>query len=479
MIKREPVHFLVCLLFFEFAVISCFQNQPNPLLLLISFDGFRWDYLSRGHLPNFEYLKTAGSYANYVKNTFSTVTFPNHWSIVTGLYQESHGILNNHIFDPELNKTFHTNKESMNTLWYDPFNIAEPIWTLNEKKGNNRLSAAEWLGSNIIFNKTSVTSVDYNTSRTYNDIIDQFIKFFTDAKRPINFGAVYFDEPDATGHKYGPDSKELLEKLNELDSNLGYLIDKLKSNKLFDSLNIIITSDHGMQSVQENNNICLEKHVDLNLFDVYGGVVSKNLFLKNYSDMTNVYQKLKNISNLDVYNKSEFPEKYHYKKNNRFGDILIVAKLGYIIYEKCTDLSASTLKGAHGYYNNESSMFPIFLAKGPAIRKNYRIENFDIVDIYPFMCAILDLEPGINNGSISNVESMLKKFSRRHLILYAFISLTPIATAILTAFFLFFINKRSNLPGQTTNAYDGYKILSTSETNSLANNDELADNAEL
>lgn len=117
-------------------------------------------------------------------------------------------------------------------------------------------------------------------------------------------------------------------------------------------------------------------------------------------------------------------------------------------------------------------MFPIFIAQGPAIRKNYIMESFDIVDIYPLMCEILNLEPGINNGSLSNVESMLKKFTQRHLILYAIISFTPILTAILTAFFLYFLNKKSNLPGHIITHKDGYKILSTLETN----NDELEDN---
>lgn len=121
-------------------------------------------------------------------------------------------------------------------------------------------------------------------------------------------------------------------------------------------------------------------------------------------------------------------------------------------------------------------MFPIFIAQGPAIRKNYIIETFEIVDIYPLMCAILDLQPGVNNGSLSNVESMLKKFSHRHMILYAIISFTPIVTAILTAFFLYFLNKKSNLPGQIVPHKDGYKILSTSENNSLINNDDMSDN---
>lgn len=125
----------------------------------------------------------------------STVTFPNHWTIVTGLYEETHGIMQNNMFDPNLNKTFEMNIQSMTSEWYDPHNIVIPIWTLNQKAGNERYSAAEWLASNINFYGLNITSIGYNKSRPYNDIIDQFINFFTADVNPINFGAIYFDEP--------------------------------------------------------------------------------------------------------------------------------------------------------------------------------------------------------------------------------------------------------------------------------------------
>jgi hypothetical protein len=121
-------------------------------------------------------------------------------------------------------------------------------------------------------------------------------------------------------------------------------------------------------------------------------------------------------------------------------------------------------------------MYPLFIAQGPAIRKSFKIENFNNVDIYPLMCAILDITPGIHNGSISNVEPMLVKFSRRHILLYAFISFTPIISAVLTALVLYLINKRTNLPGQTLKDNDGYKMVATSESNLLIMNDELLDN---
>lgn len=172
------------------------KPSKNPMLLLISFDGFRWDYLNMHNLTNFNYLKNLGSHAEYIKNSFSTVTFPNHWTIVTGLYEESHGIIQNTMYDPVLNKTFsYKSNQSQTIEWFGQNEVAEPIWVTNQKAGENRRSAAEWVGANIVFENQNITYIPYNKSRAYKDLIDQFIDLFTCEKEPINFGALYFDQP--------------------------------------------------------------------------------------------------------------------------------------------------------------------------------------------------------------------------------------------------------------------------------------------
>lgn len=168
----------------------------NPLLLLISFDGFRWDYLHMHNLSNFNYLKSRGSHAEYIVNSFSTVTFPNHWTIATGLYEETHGIIENDMYDPVLNKTYNYVTASSQTYeWFGQNRITEPIWTTNQKGGNGRHSAAEWVGANVIFGNQSITYIPYSRANSYYDLIDLFIRLFLDEQKPINFGALYFDEP--------------------------------------------------------------------------------------------------------------------------------------------------------------------------------------------------------------------------------------------------------------------------------------------
>jgi ectonucleotide pyrophosphatase/phosphodiesterase family protein 5 len=168
----------------------------NPLVLLISMDGFRWDYLHMHNLSNFNYLKTTGSYAEFIYNAFSTVTFPNHWTLVTGLYEETHGIVQNSMYDPLLNKTFeYTQGHTQTYDWYAQNNATEPLWTTNQKAGRGRLSAAEWVGANVQFENQAHIYIPYNRSNSFYHLIDRFIELFTDDENPINFGALYFDEP--------------------------------------------------------------------------------------------------------------------------------------------------------------------------------------------------------------------------------------------------------------------------------------------
>jgi predicted AlkP superfamily pyrophosphatase or phosphodiesterase len=172
------------------------KKTEKPLLLLISFDGFRWDYLKMYNLKNFNYLKRHGSHADYILNSFSTITFPNHWTMVTGLYEESHGIVQNHMLDRNLNKTFHyTSVESQTLEWFGQNKLAEPIWATNQRAGDGRRSAAEWIGASVVFNDQKIINIPFNRSTPYRDMIDKFVDLFVEDKEPINFGAIYYDEP--------------------------------------------------------------------------------------------------------------------------------------------------------------------------------------------------------------------------------------------------------------------------------------------
>jgi predicted AlkP superfamily pyrophosphatase or phosphodiesterase len=186
------------------------------------------------------------------------------------------------MYDPILKKKFEaTSRKSQSIEWFTQNKQVEPIWATNQKAGENRRSAAEWIGSNMVFNKQKIIDIPYNASTSFTELIDQFIGFFTHPKKPINFGAIYFNEPDLTGHSHGPYSEEMRKKLIELDNVLGYLIDRLQSNNLYDKLNLIVTSDHGMEATSLDRIVVLEEFINLTLIDVFGSATIRSIFLKN------------------------------------------------------------------------------------------------------------------------------------------------------------------------------------------------------
>jgi hypothetical protein len=203
----SPIIFLVLLFFLlinsgssstacKHATSATRRCNRNPHLLLISLDGFRWDYLKMYHLPAFNYLKSIGTHADFVYNNFVTSTFPNHFSMVTGLYEESHGIINSVMHDPRLNKTFVLEREETHTFeWFGQNPQVEPVWTTNQLAGGSRASLASWPGSDVTFMNESVEEIAFNYRADFKTLINTFIRHFTSSHRPINFGALYFNQP--------------------------------------------------------------------------------------------------------------------------------------------------------------------------------------------------------------------------------------------------------------------------------------------
>ena len=218
-----------------------------------------------GSFPNFEHIVKNGVTARRgLKNVFLTKTFPNHYSILTGLYAESHGIVGNKFYDPVLKEKFDTTKNRsrlFDSRWFDVG--AEPIWATNQKAGGLRRSGSVmFYGSDArvkgVIPYKHIPIVD---SVPFRNRTDTIIDWFIDSN-PINLGLLYGDGPDDTGHKFGPESKEVVQKLEEIDKDIGYLMKRLKDVDLLDQMNIIITSDHGMTALIDD----AEHAIDLNKY---------------------------------------------------------------------------------------------------------------------------------------------------------------------------------------------------------------------
>jgi len=389
---------------------------------MISFDGFRWDYLDlmkskHRETPNFDRLISSGVTTGKggVKNAFITKTFPNHYSLVTGLYEENHGIVANNFYDPIFNETFEmSNPSSKQRKWWNGTGThsVEPIWVTNENVGRGGLSMPRasgvvmWPGSDVE-GQHAKHFVPYDIHVPLTERIDMMVDWFSDHDSPMNLGLLYFHEPDATGHAFGPDSDEILNMIKTLDEGVGYLIKKLKDHKIFNSINLIITSDHGMAEISEN--IDLDLIIDPKLYTSYGTTPVLGIYPKDESKTDEVYTTLKGSKNLLVYKTSEIPEDFHYRNNRRIPPILISAPEGYRLCQRSKNESCSD-KGNHGYDNSIQSMHPFFIAHGHVFKKNFTTQQqFNNVDIYSLICHVLDIPPQPHDGSLDVIKAILEE----------------------------------------------------------------------
>nr|XP_003215415.1 PREDICTED: bis(5'-adenosyl)-triphosphatase ENPP4 [Anolis carolinensis] len=370
-----------------------------PRLLLVSFDGFRADYLKEYKLPHLQDFIKDGVLVEYVTNAFITKTFPNHYSIVTGLYEESHGIVANEMYDAATKKSFSQFNDT------DPFwwNEAVPIWVTNQWQGNKISASAMWPGTDVkIHNSTPHFFMKYNSSVSFNERAENIIAWLNNSKPPVTFATLYWEEPDASGHKYGPeDTTNMSKVLQEVDNLVGLLVKKLKSSKLWEEINVIITSDHGMAQCAQDRLIKLDSCIER---DRYMLIDKTPVAAILPHDEMYVYTMMKNCSpHMKAYLKEEIPDRYHYNHNQRIQPIILVADEGWTIVQNET----LPRLGDHGYDDTLSSMHPFLAAHGPAFRKGYKQKTMCTVDIYPMMCHILGLTPQPNNGTLSHAKCLL------------------------------------------------------------------------
>ncbi|KAG7460736.1 hypothetical protein MATL_G00201980 [Megalops atlanticus] len=368
---------------FDFSVYSveCRDKAGNatasknptapPPLLLVSFDGFRADYLKKYTFPNLQKFFSDGVLVDHLTNVFITKTFPNHYSLVTGLYAESHGILASFMYDPATKKRFAIENDT------DPFwwNEATPIWVSAQNSGYKTASAM-WPGTDIkIQNRTSTFFLKYDPLVTFQERVTNLTKWLTQ-DQSVKFATLYWEEPDRAGHTYGPDNvTEMGRVLREVDDNVGYLVDALSTAGLWDKINVIVTSDHGMVQCSQDRLILLDSCLDARNYTVVDFTPVAAII--PISNATRVYNALNNCHpHMKAYLKAGMPDRLHYKNNERIQPIMLVADEGWTIVQR----GKLPRLGDHGYDNSLPSMHPFLAAHGPAFHKGKRFSTFNSVD---------------------------------------------------------------------------------------------------
>ncbi|KAM5151840.1 ectonucleotide pyrophosphatase/phosphodiesterase family member 7-like [Mantella aurantiaca] len=434
-----------------------FRNgkEAKNKLLVISFDGFRWNYDQDVDTPLLDYLAEVGVKAKYVNPPFVTMTSPSHFTTITGRWIEDHGVVHNGMYNPETGER-HSYRATQNiSEWWD--NGVLPLWITAQNQGL-RAGSFYFPGGNANYSGQTVYKAlaerflhDTSNEQEWRDNIDIVMKWFTDDG--LDFVTLYYGEPDTIGHFWGPETEQRKTIIKQIDRTIGYLLNAIENNNLKNNLNVIITSDHGMTTIKKHKNdpevkdIILSEYInfsELVKFHLlnYGGF---GMILPKEGKEEELYQKLKNAHpNLHVYRKEEFPERFHYSTHNRILPILLYGDLGYSVNSKTLIYEN---KGDHGFDNKEMDMKMIFRAFGPDFKKNYTSEPFDSIHIYPLMCELLGINPEPHNGSLPITQDLLvssndsedqPKNQKTETVNVAVIVLSAIAGVILLVF-LFYV----------------------------------------
>ncbi|PWT70280.1 MAG: alkaline phosphatase family protein [Bacteroidetes bacterium] len=367
------------------------EQAKKPYVILISADGFRYDLADRYQARELIRLRQTGIESEYLQPGFPSLTFPNHYTIATGLYPSHHGVVDNTFYDESKQAVYSLGNKTAVTdsSWYG----GEPLWVLAEKQ--KMLSASfYWVAS-----ESAIEGVRPTYYYNYNEAIpiDKRIEIvknwlqLPEEKRPhlITF---YFPEVDHQEHRYGVDSKEAIEAVQFVDQSIGKMVKSIDSLGL--PVNYIFVSDHGMVNIDTVNTIRLPGGIDTSKFVMINGLTIVHIYAKNTSDIAPAYELLKaNANDYDVYLSSELPARWHYSKGDdvfhRIGDIVLVAHSPKIF----NYLNRRRLPAAeHGYDPGIPDMHATFYAWGPAFRKHMKIKGFENINIYPLIAQILGLE---------------------------------------------------------------------------------------
>ncbi|XP_033999500.1 ectonucleotide pyrophosphatase/phosphodiesterase family member 7-like [Trematomus bernacchii] len=395
------------------SILGAPANKQRQKVLLISFDGFRWDYDRDVDTPHLDKMAKDGVKALYVTPPYLTITSPAHFSLLTGRYIENHGVIHNMWFNTTSTEKKPYYQTQFVNEWWD--NGTLPIWITAQRQGLKSGSlhfpgtASSYQGEVAMVQEVEPIFYNYQNETAWRENADKVMDWFSN--QDLDFISLYFGEPDGIGHRYGPDSPERQEMVKQVDRTVGYIRHSAEQHGLNDRLNIIITADHGMSAVYRNGlveEITLSKIPGFSFSDIAFHLVDfgpSGMLLPKPGKLQKVYDALKGSHpHLHVFKKEEMPERLHFAKNDRILPIILWSDPGYVINGY---FPVQFHKGEHGFDNQDMDMKPFFRAVGPAFHKNLEVGPFESVNIYALMCHILGIKPEVNDGHLNATKHML------------------------------------------------------------------------
>jgi len=386
------------------------QQLSKPYVILVSLDGFRYDYARKYHAEHLLALAAQGASApEGMLPSYPSITFPNHYTTVTGLYPEHHGIVANSFYDPARKEAYSSRdpKAVGDGTWYG----GTPLWVLAEQQGM-RSASFFWVGSEADIQGVRPSYyLKFDGSFPNRKRVEQVLAWLRlpPEQRP-HFITLYFSDTDTAGHRYGPDSREVEDAVHELDGEIGKLEDGIKESKL--PVDLIVLADHGMVAVQGEPIYLDQRGLKTSWVDP---IVGSSLYAKSEDDAQKAYEALRGKSDkFSVYRRAQVPAYLHFDSNPREGDPVVIPTGPYFISVAADHGAERTPVGMHGYdATHMPEMKALFVAAGPDIRSGVALEPFENVDVYPLIAKILGLDiahlkTGPIDGNIRVVEGMLK-----------------------------------------------------------------------
>jgi predicted AlkP superfamily pyrophosphatase or phosphodiesterase len=393
----------LCLLLVVLATaLGSRSSHPwRPIVILVSLDGWRWDYIDRFAPPTISELSRRGVTSEGLIPIFPSKTFPNHYTIITGLYAWRHGIVSNNMLDPELPGRFSlSNREvQQDTRWWG----GEPLWVTAEKQGQIAATMF-WPGSDaeIAGDRPTFYRV-FDNAVTNEARVDQLLQWLDrgDTQRPT-FLTLYFSEVDTAGHEYGPEAPQTRAAVLNLDGVIARLTAGIERLGLSGRVNLLLVSDHGMAPLSRDRVIVLDDYLDLSTVDIIDSTPIVGLRPRPGTSVEQVYEALKGKHPaLEVYTKATLPEQFGLRDHPRVPEVMGIADDGWHITTRSRLAGASAEEfsgGNHGYDPKHRSMHGLFVAVGPQFKTGLVVPPFENVHIYELICRVLKLKPAPNDG---------------------------------------------------------------------------------
>ena len=371
--------------------INALETLDKPYVVLVSFDGFRHDYLSQYDTPSFDRVADTGAGSDALIPVYPSLTFPSHYSIATGLYPEHHGIVGNRFFDPVRGEDYHYQDTASvrDGTWYG----GEPIWVTAETQGMVA-AAMLFVGTEAAVGGVRPTFwTPYDARGSRRERVDQVLAWLSlPAQTRPHLITLYFSAVNGAGHDAGPTSGAVEGAVRQVDGALGRLLDGIERLPHGDQVSVVLVSDHGMGDVDPGLVIDLRQIADLRDTRVVVTGPGANLFVGGDQDRARAVRDDINdeLRGGLAYLRDEVPEALRYRADPRIGDVVVVAEPGTMIG---MGGSSPPPPGMHGWDPRHPDMHGIFLAAGPEIGPGRWVGPLESVHVYPFLARLLHLTP--------------------------------------------------------------------------------------